>query len=602
MNHRRGAGRWRGGSGAVAVLALAAIGAGMVGCGGTTRIEEARPPEPSSRPRPAVGPWFVDRASEFGLDVVPRSGDPAKRCVLDSLGVGVALLDLEGDGDLDLFVAGGSEVRDGGVRPAGGPWLFRNDGPGAWVDVSASSGLRHTGWAQGAAVADYDADGDPDLLVLQHGPDTLWRNRGDGTFEDATEAAGLGDPCWGVSASWGDVDGDGWPDLYVANYLDVDPLNPPPPNDYLPGHPVFQGPATLPGQGDRLWRNRGDGTFEEITEAAGLARAPRKGMSALLADLDDDGDTDLYVTNDTQANELFRNRGDGTFEEVGQPAGVAYNTYGIAEGSMAIDLADVNGDARLDLAISNFRQEGSRIFANLGDGVFEDVSGTYSLWDLSAGFVGWGLVLGDFDDDGFPDLFQANGHVYPDVPDARYDMPPLLLRNRDGGGMEDATALWGPALESCRSGRALASGDLDNDGDLDLVMTTIDGPLRVLINEGTRTGAAVTIRLVGRKPNTEALGALVEVQAGGRSQVGLVRRGGSIMAASDVRLHVGLGDSESIDAIRVRWPDGTEARFDRPPLNAQLTIRQGEPTLESLPFDRGSSAGRTDPPTGGPPA
>ncbi len=545
---------------------------------------EARTEPPVSIPRqPAVGPWFVDRAGEFGLAVVTRCGSPEKHSVLDALGTGVALLDFDTDGDLDLYVAPGSQVRDGVIRSAGGPWLFRNDGPGRWVDVTAPSGLGYTGWAQGVAVADYDADGDPDLLVLHHGRDRLWQNHGDGTFHDVTDRAGLDEPYWGSSATWGDYDGDGWPDLYVTNYLAVDALRPPPPNDYLPGYPVFQGPVTLPGQPDQLWRNRGDGTFEDTTVAAGLLRPVGKGMGALFADLDTDGRVDLYVTNDTQPNELFWNEG-GRFREGGLAAGVAVNGMGMAEGSMGVDVADVDGDGRLDLAFSNFRHEGTRLYRSLGERQFQDISSESSVGINTLRFVGWGLALADFDDDGWPDLVQANGHVYPKVPDADYDQPPLFMRNAGQAHFLPMTEEWGPSLDALRSGRAVAAGDLDGDGDLDLVMTTMDGPLRVLINEGRRSHHAVNLRLVGKHPNLEALGAHVELEAGGRTQVGVVRRGGSLLAASDVALHFGLGSAEVIRRLAVRWPDGSASRFEDLPADAHLTIRQGEDRVRSEPF------------------
>ncbi len=573
-----GPGRW------VVMFAGLLLATSAARCGGGPRPSASPVPDEPPRARPDSGPWFVDRARDYGLDVVTTCGGPEKRSVVESLGTGLTLFDADNDGDLDLFVAGTSRVEGGTIRPAGGPWLFRNDGPGRWVDVSAPSGLHHTGWSQAVAPADYDGDGDLDLFVAQLGPDVLWRNQGDGTFRDVTQAAGLRDAYWGVGATWGDVDGDGWPDLYVTNYLEADPIHPEPPIDYLPGFPVFRGPTALPGQPDLLWRNRGDGTFEDVTARSGVARPDGKGMAALFADLDDDGRLDLFVTNDTQSNDLFRGLGDGRFHQVAHEAGVALNPMGIAEGSMGIDVADVDGDGRLDLAFTNFRHEGTRLYRNLGHHLFEDISTGSFVGVNTLRFVGWGLILVDFDNDGWPDLFQANGHVYPGVPDADYDQPLLFLKNTGEARFEPATETWGPSLDRLRSGRGAAVGDLDNDGDLDLVVSTIDGPLRVLVNEGRRTSNAVQIRLVGQAPRREAIGTRLEIQAGGRTQIGVVRRGGAFLSASDLTLHFGLADASSIDRVTIRWPGGRSQTHARLPVNARLTIREAEAAVAVAPF------------------
>ena len=547
----------------------------------------------AAQARPA-GPWFVDRARDFGLDVVTKCGSPDKISVIDSLGTGVALFDIEGDGDLDIFVAPGSEVRDGKVACAGGPWLFRNDGPGRWVDVSVRSGLRHTGgWAQGVAVCDYDADGDLDLFVAQHGPDTIWQNQGDGTFRDVTAAAGISDNEWGVSATWGDYDADGWPDLYVTNYLKVDALRPPEPIHYYGGDTmVFRGPEYLEGQPDRLWRNKGNGTFEDVTTAAGLYNPTGKGMSALFADLDGDGILDLYVTNDGQANELYRGLGKGRFREEAIEVGAAFSDKGATESGMGIALADIDNDGRLDLARTNFHHEGTRLIQNLDGRTYMDISKCSIVTSLTTSYVGWGLVMADFDHDGLNDLFQANGHVYPVGPADPYHQPPLFLRNQGNDRFEDVTATWGDDLRWLRSGRAVASGDLDGDGDLDLVMTTIDGPLRVLINEGRCAAHRVTLRLVDRPPNRDAIGARVELYAGGRMHVDTVRRGGSILAASDTALHFGLGTATSIDYVRVVWSDGSTSVLlaDDLVVDATLFIRQDSADVDARPFTTAAGA------------
>ena len=589
----------------ILLLVLLALGTIRAGLKDPAAIELApavpTSPSPRTRTQPVSdsGPRFVDRARDYGLDVVTRCGDPDKPSVLHSLGSGAALFDADGDGDLDLYVAAGSAVADGRTVPAGGPWLFRNEGPGRWSDTTSTSGLTYTGWAQAVAVADYDSDGDLDLFLAQHGPDTLWQNQGDGTFRDVTSHAGLTDSSWGVGATWGDYDGDGWLDLYVVNYLDVDPARPPPLHQHWANVWVFTPPGMLPGQADRLWRNRGDGTFKDATSRAKLRRPDGKGMAAVFADLDGDGRQDLYVTNDTQPNELFRNLGQGTFRDEALEAGAAVDAQGQPEGSMGVEVGDIDGDGRLDLVYTNFRQEGTRVLLDVDGRTYRDASNASRIRPQTLRFVGWGLALADFDDDGQLDLFQANGHVFPNTPDADYAQPPLMLRNAGAGVFEPATDSWGTDLAELRSGRGVASGDIDGDGDIDLVMTTMDGPLRVLVNEGRRVHAAATIRLAGRHPNREAIGARVEVRAAGRAQVGIVRRGGGFLSASDSALHFGLGEASSIDSIVVRWPDGTTGRYNDLAVDATLVLHQGEDDVRTIPFaSRGPRRVQLPPPHG----
>jgi hypothetical protein len=580
---------------ALAVLAAAWTSSGCSEWAGGVEYAPAVPPTPAGVPgaaaktAPETGPWFVDRARDFGLDAVTICGAPDKPSILHSLGSGAAVFDFDGDGDLDVFVAAGSRVEDEKVVSAGGPWLFRNDGPGRWRDVAGSSGLRWTGWAQGVAVADYDADGDLDLYVAQHGPDTLWRNER-GVFRDVTKEAfpplaSAPDDEWGVAAAWGDYDGDGWLDLFVVNYVKVDAIHPPPLHDHLGGVKVFPGPGMLLGEPDRLWRNRGDGTFEDVTGRAGVSRPDGRGMAVLAGDLDGDGRLDVSVMEDAMPNTLWRGRPGGVFQDVAHEAGVAVNNLGSPEGSMGVQAADLDRDGRLDLVYTNFRQEGTRACRSIDGTSYQDVSNSSRIAPLSMQYVGWGLILGDFDHDGWVDLFQVNGHFYPNVQDSPYRQPVLFLRNDGRAVFEATTGRWGPSLDAVRAGRCVASGDLDGDGDLDLVVTTIDGPVSVLFNEGRSNSSSSSIRLAGKPPNLEAIGARLEITAGGRTWADFVRRSGGFLGASDASVHVGLGTAEEIEAV-VHWPDGAVSRHAHLPANARILIRQGREGVESEPFQR----------------
>ena len=530
---------------------------------------------------------FVDEAPGSGLDFVYNNGESLIHQIPETTGGGVGLLDYDRDGWIDLFVVqGGSFPPRADSRRTPGDRLFRNRGAGRFEDVTERAGLDRlpVGYGHGVAVADYDNDGYPDLFLTRWRSYLLLRNRGDGTFDDVTERAGLGgERGWPTSAAFADLDGDGDLDLYVCHYGEWDAENPKLCREKTSGAYISCNPLELLAQPDRLYRNDG-GTFVDVTEAAGVLETEGRGLGVVAADLDDDGRIDLFVANDLSANYLWRNLGNWQFEEVGHAAGVAGNAAGGYQASMGIAAGDLDGDGRIDLAVTNFYGECTTYYRNLGGGAFSDGTAEFGLDVATRRLLGFGIVCFDADNDGRLDLATANGHVNDLRPHFPYLMPAQLLLGTDRRRLVDPGGAAGEVWSVPRMGRALAAGDLDNDGRVDLVLVSHNQPLADLRNRSTG-GRFVTLQLEGKlgASNRDAIGARVTVAAGSRSWVGIRAGGGSYQSSSDPRLHFGVGGAERIDALEVAWPSGRVDRYGSLETNAAYWIREGAERPVPLP-------------------
>lgn len=482
---------------------------------------------------------------------------------VETTGGGVGLLDYDGDGDLDLFFAQGGPLSPLPQAEARADVLLRNDGDGRFVDVSRQAGLSPRGYGQGVTVADYDGDGDPDVFVTRYGVNTLWRNDRDlGRFSDVTAQSGLVGSHWSLGAAFADLDGDGDLDLFVANYFVFDPARAPFAHDPVTGKAGYGMPEQFPGEPDVLYRNDGNGHFTDVTARAGVAGESR-GMGCLAADFDEDGRMDLLLANDVQPNTLWHNRGDGTFEDRAMVWGIGVNGEGHAEANMGIAHGDTNGDGTLDVVISHFFNEHHTLWQRLprtisgADVVFVDQTFDAGLGTDSRPLTGWGTILADFDQDGQLDLMVTNGHIRPEPGQTyTYENPPILWHNQGNGRFRNVTATAGPYFRSLHLGRGLAAGDLDGDGDLDLVVVHHGSPSVVLWNESNPQGNSILVHLRGDGANSDAIGARLTATAGGRTLVRTIDGGGSYVSASDRRIHLGLGPTRVIDQLQIRWPSG----------------------------------------------
>jgi hypothetical protein len=524
---------------------------------------------------------FADVTKESGIAFVHDNGRTGRYLYPENMGAGLALFDAEGDGDLDVFLVNGNALAgapDPKVRSA----FFINEGNGRFRDATDTSGLGVVGYGQGACVGDVDGDGRLDLFVSMLGESRFFRNRGDGAFEDQTKKAGLGNDGWGQSCGFLDYDGDGSLDLYVLNYLTYSVDMPQEQLVVRGGRKVqdYIGPFAFQGAASRLYRNRGDGTFEDATRKAGLFRTDGKGMGLATVDFDGDGRTDIFQANDGVVDFLFHNRGGGRFEEIGLMAGVAVGDNGNPKASMGVDVGDFDHDADLDIVIPTVRQEVYSLYRNDGALSFADASWTSGMAEATGQLTGFSGHFGDFDNDGDLDLFFTNGEVKshdtvpPDAPDqARYGTPSIVLAN-EGGRFVDVSKGAGPYFERAFIGRGAAAGDLDNDGAIDLVVSNCGGPATVLRNE-TKGGHWITLVLRDSGKNWEAIGAQVWLEAGGKTQYREVHGSGGYLSTNDRRLHFGLGAAAQADTIEIRWPSGE--RETRTALSADriVTITRG---------------------------
>lgn len=525
---------------------------------------------------------FRDMADESGVRFVAHNGREAGHlAILESLGSGVATFDFDQDGLLDLFLPGGGRFSSL-PEPVGLPSaLFRNRGDLIFAAVENAAGVGHCPfYSHGVSVGDIDSDGFPDLLVTGYGGLLLYRNQGDGTFVDATVISGLTLRSWSTSAAWGDANGDGTLDLYVANYVGWSFANHPP--CIVQGHRDICGPTRFEPLSDLFYMGNGDGTFRDATDEVGLVPGG-KGLGVVAADLDLDGDLDYYVANDTTPNFLYRNEGLGRLQEHGLLSGTAFGATGEAEGSMGVDVGDFNGDGLPDLWVANYENQSFALYRNEGNCSFQHVSGVTGITAVGAQSVGFGTTFVDFDLDGDEDLFATNGHVMYHSTNAPLRQRPLLFENREGRRYVNVAETAGDYAASPHVGRGVACGDLDRDGDPDLVVSHINEPVALLRNDSHPRGSWLSVRLIGVESHRDAIGARVTVIASGRTFTQQLQGGSSYLSSSAHELLFGLGAADRIQSVEIIWPAhrGQPPRLQRitgiESTNRRLTLRESPP-------------------------
>jgi hypothetical protein len=536
------------------------------------------------------GPWFTDVTGPAGINFVHFDPATEHHYIQETMGSGVAWIDYDADGWPDLFL-----VQTGPVRPRPGESyptckLYRNNRDGTFTDVTGRAGLARSGFGQGVAVGDYDNDGYDDLLVTFLGGIALYHNNGNGTFSDVTEKARLHNPHWATSCAWGDVDGDGFLDLYVCNYVEVDLARYP--RCEREGSRFVCPPTAFPHVAHRLFRNNGDGTFTDVTDPSGIgAASPAPGLGVVMTDVDGDGKLDIYVANDLKPQYLFHNRGNGTFAEKGALSGCGLGPTGRPISGMGVEAFDFDGSGRPSLFVTNFQNESNVLFRNRGGVRFEEYGARAGLAAPSIDRLGFGAVMIDADLDGRPDLAVANGHIHrqaEEVYRAPYAQLAQLFLGTGGGRFRDASDRAGGYFRRPRVGRGLAWADYDNDGRPDLAFTHAHGIPSLLHNDTRTANGWIGLELVGdgRRSNRNAIGARVEVETAGGTQVRFVNGGGSYLSASDRRVLVGLGPADRATRVTVRWPSGRAQVFPELAGRAYWRLTEGRDAPDRLRHDR----------------
>jgi len=523
---------------------------------------------------------FVNVAAEAGLTFRHTNGASPEKLMPETFGSGLAWIDYDNDGSIDLLFANGADMLHD--KPSPGNALYRNLGNGKFAEVSAKAGIGGSGrFSTGITVGDFDNDGFADVYVTGYGANQLFRNQGDGTFSDVTAKAGVAGAGWSSSAAWLDFDRDGWLDLYVVRYLDYDVKNAPYCGYKRDGYRMYCDPQQFDGVPDLLFHNNKDGTFTDVSRKAGIANPAGKGLGVAVGDIDLDGWPDVFVTNDGVRNFLYRNKGDGTFTDVTYGAAVGFDMNGVPMAGMGVDIGDFDGDGLPDIFMTAFSRQYNTLFRALGGMKFEDVTLKAG---LESGFLtlAFGAKMVDFDNDGDLDLYATNGHVTDNVelydPQLSYKQKDLLYDNLGNGRFQDVSAQSGPAFQVKHVGRGAAIGDFDNDGDLDIAIADCGGPALLFRNEGGNRNHWIALRARGRESNRSGIGARVRVTSGGRTQLRELNPTGSYLSTSDVRLYFGLGPETKITRLEIDWPSGKKQTLEGLSSNRTLLLDESNAT------------------------